>query len=150
MVSVVSVLSVTALTAVATGCRNDSAPAWGYPELRSTLAAYSRELAERCDHTTPESCVRGLDRIGAVAERAFDEALAHRLLDDGCVEARSLAARARAARVAAARAAWARQDPHHPPFRRAVAAERRAYQRLLAELERVRTAPPPGDGTDPV
>ncbi|MEV7614218.1 hypothetical protein [Streptomyces sp. NPDC089799] len=148
--ALLSVLSLAAVAAFATGCRNDPSPAWGYPELKATLESFAGALAEPCDRTAPESCTAGLDRTGTLAERAFDEVLGHGLLDDGYAEARSRADRARAARLAAAREARSRRDPQHPPFRRAVAEERRAYEHLLAELRRLRTAPPPGDGTDPV
>ncbi|MFF5448707.1 hypothetical protein [Streptomyces sp. NPDC012888] len=141
---------VATLAAVATGCRDDRAPDWGYPDLRATLRTYSAALAEPCDDHAPAHCAAGLDRLGVLAERAFGEVLDHRLLDDAYVAARSAATRAREARLAAAAEARARHDPHHPSFRRAVAAERLAHARLLAELERIRTAPPPGDGTEPV
>ncbi|MEU7555369.1 hypothetical protein AB0B01_24015 [Streptomyces sp. NPDC044571] len=138
------------LAAFATGCRNDSAPAWGYPELRTTLGSLSRALEEGCDDTTPESCVAELDRLGELADRAFGEVLDHRLLDSRYVDAKNELDRARELRAAAAEEARARRDPHYLPFRRAVAAERLACRRLLAALESVRTAPPPGDGTEPV
>ncbi|MFD9724916.1 hypothetical protein [Streptomyces sp. NPDC059072] len=139
-----------ALAALATGCRNDAVPAWGYPELRTTLSALSESLDEGCAETTPASCVQHLDRLGALAERAFTQVLDHKLLDDGYVAALNELDGARARRATAARQALSRRDPHYPPFTRAVRAERRAYEHLLAELERLRTAPPAGDGTDPV
>lgn len=145
-----TVASVAVLAACATGCRNDPAPPWGYPELRSTLGALSRTLEEGCDETAPESCVDDLDRLGALADRAFGEVLDHELLDAAYVDALGRTRRARELRVAAGERARSRQDPHDLRFRRAVAAERLAYRRLLAALRDVRTAPPPGDGTDPV
>ncbi|MFD7626624.1 hypothetical protein ACFV7Q_11425 [Streptomyces sp. NPDC059851] len=155
--AVASVASVAVLAAFAAGCRDDTAPPWGYPDLGTTLATLSRVLEEGCDESTPESCVDDLDRLGALADRAFGQVLEHRLLDapapahgGGYVDAVNAVHRARGLRIAAAADARARRDPHHPPFKRAVAAERLAYARLLAALERVRTAPPPGDGTQPV
>lgn len=145
-----AVAALAALAALATGCRNDTAPAWGYPELGATLSSLSRDLDEGCAETVPASCVAGLDRLGVLAERAFAEALDRELLDTGYVEAINAVDAAKQLRVAAAREARARRDPHYLPFRHAVLAERLAYRRLLAELEGLRTAPPPGDGTDPV
>ncbi|MFD0266287.1 hypothetical protein ACFVGY_06805 [Streptomyces sp. NPDC127106] len=145
-----AVASVAVLAAFATGCRNDTPPPWGYPDLKATLGSLSRALEEGCAETAPESCVDDLDRLGALADRAFGQALGHRLLDAGYVDAVTELDRARELRVAAAAAARDRRDPRYAPFRRAVAAERLAYRRLLAALERIRTAPPPGDGTDPV
>ncbi|MEV7562461.1 hypothetical protein [Streptomyces sp. NPDC089795] len=140
-----------ACTALVAGCGNDTAPDRGYPELRKALGSLSRELDEACGRTeTPESCARDLDGLTAPTERAFAQVLDHKLLDAGVVGAMNELERARELRVAAAREARSRQDPHHLPLARAVAAEKLAYQRLLAELERLRTAPPPGDGTDPV
>ncbi|MEU9086568.1 hypothetical protein [Streptomyces sp. NPDC048357] len=138
------------LVALATGCRADTAPAWGYPELGATLGSLSRALDESCAGQAPASCGDDLDRLDALAERAFAEVLDHRLLDDAYLAARNGVDRARALRLAAAAKARALRDPHHPPLGRAVAAERLAYRHLLAALERLRTAPPPGDGTDPV
>ncbi|NXY98418.1 hypothetical protein HYE82_29395 [Streptomyces sp. BR123] len=145
-----AVASVAVLAAFATGCRNDTAPPWGYPDLKATLGSLSRALDEGCAGAAPESCADDLDRLGALADRAFDQALEHRLLDAGYVDAVTDLARARELRAATAADAGARRDPRYAPFRRAVAAEMLAYRRLLAALERVRTAPPPGDGTDPV
>ncbi|MER7463382.1 hypothetical protein [Streptomyces sp. NPDC097981] len=139
-----------ALAALTTGCRNDTAPAWGYPELGTTLKSLARGLDEDCDEQAPESCVAGLERLGVLAERAFAEVLDHKLLDGACVRAMNDLDGARELRVAAAGEARARHDPHYLPFRHAVRAERFAYRRLLAELESLRTAPPPGDGTQPV
>lgn len=138
------------LAAFTTGCRNDSAPAWGYPELNATLGALSRALEDGCAETNPQSCADDLDRLGALAEQAFGEVLDHKLLSSGYVEAVDGLDRARELRIAAAAQARARRDPHYLPFRRAVAAERLACRRLLAVLESVRTAPPPGDGSEPV
>ncbi|MBT2452354.1 hypothetical protein J7F03_35930 [Streptomyces sp. ISL-43] len=142
--------SVAVLVFLATGCRNDAAPVWGYPELGATLGSLSRALEDGCAGTSPASCAAGLDRLDAVEERAFAQVLDHRLLDDAYVEARAEVARARELRLAAAAQARSRRDPHHLPLGRAVAAERLAYRHLLAALERLRTAPPPGDGTEPV
>ncbi|MFE2143739.1 hypothetical protein ACFXA3_18725 [Streptomyces sp. NPDC059456] len=142
--------AVAALGALATGCRNDTAPAWGYPELGATLASLSRGLDEGCAEAAPASCAAALDRLGVLAERAFAEVLDHRLLDAGYVAALHDVEGARELRVAAAREARDRHDPHHLPLRRAVLAEQLAYRRLLAALEGLRTAPPPGDGTGPV
>ncbi|MEV0411646.1 hypothetical protein AB0I68_12815 [Streptomyces sp. NPDC050448] len=139
-----------ALAALTTGCRNDTAPAWGYPELSATLRSLSRHLDEGCTETPPASCADELDRLGVLAEQAFSEVLDHRLLDGGYLEAMNDLDGARELRVAAAREARSRHDPHYLPLRRAVLAERLAYRRLLAELESLRTAPPPGDGTEPV
>ncbi|MFE9928696.1 hypothetical protein [Streptomyces sp. NPDC005533] len=138
------------LLALATGCRNDAAPTWGYPELGATVGSLSRALDESCAGQTPASCSDGLDRLDALAERAFAEVLDHRLLDDAYLAARNEVDRARRLRLAAAARARSLRDPHHPPLGRAVAAERHAYRHLLAALERLRTTPPPGDGTDPV
>ncbi|MDX3537078.1 hypothetical protein PV721_22415 [Streptomyces sp. MB09-01] len=138
------------LVALATGCRNDTAPAWGYPELGATLGSLSRTLEEGCAGKAPASCSEDLDRLDALAERAFAEVLDHRLLDDAYLAARNEVRRARQLRLAAEARARSRRDPHHPSLARAVAAEQLAYLHLLAALERVRTAPPPGDGTDPV
>ncbi|MEV6733651.1 MULTISPECIES: hypothetical protein [unclassified Streptomyces] len=139
-----------ALTALATGCRNDTAPAWEYPELGTTLRSLSHHLDEGCAETAPASCVDELDRLGGLAEQAFAEVLDHKLLAGGYVAAMNDLAGARELRLAAAQEARARRDPHYLPFRHAVQAERLAYRRLLAELESLRTAPPPGDGTEPV
>ncbi|MFJ4776105.1 hypothetical protein [Streptomyces sp. NPDC088762] len=146
-----AIASVASLAALATACRNDTAPAWGYPELHARLGSLSRALETPCDESAPASCAAALDRLGTLADLALAEVLDHRLLDPRCAEAVSALDRARALRATAAGQARARRDPHHPPLRRAVAAERRAYERLLAALQRVRTAPPPADGaTDPV
>ncbi|MFD9355697.1 hypothetical protein [Streptomyces sp. NPDC060031] len=145
-----AVASVAALMVLATGCRDDAAPAWGYPELGATLGSLSQALEKGCTETAPASCADDLDRLDVLAERAFAEVLDHRLLDAAYVEARNEVDRARELRLAAAAQARSRRDPHHLPLRRAVAAERLAYRHLLAALERVRTAPPPGDGTEPV
>ncbi|WP_150261121.1 hypothetical protein [Streptomyces venezuelae] len=140
-----------ACTALVAGCGNGTGPDPGYPELGATLRSLSRGLDEACEPTqTPEGCARDLDTLTAPTERAFAQALEHRLLDAGSVAAMNELDRARALRVAAAEEARSRQDPQHVPLARAVAAEKLAYQRLLAELERLRTAPPPGDRTDPV
>ncbi|MGW7451075.1 hypothetical protein [Streptomyces sp. NPDC054787] len=146
----VLVVAFTVLAACSTACRNDTVPAWGYPELKATTTSFSEALAEPCDERTPASCVAGLDRLGVLAQAAFVEVLDHELLDAGYVDAMNGAARAKALRLAAARQARAHDDPRHLPFRRAVEAERRAYARLLAELRALRSAPPPGDGLEPV
>ncbi|MEU7606434.1 hypothetical protein AB0B78_14610 [Streptomyces sp. NPDC040724] len=138
------------LVALATGCRNDAAPAWGYPELGATVRSLSRALAEGCAGQTPARCSEHLERLDALAERAFAEVLDHRLLDDAYVAAANEVRRTRQLRLAAAVQARSRRDPHHPPLARAVAAEERAYRHLLTALSRIRTAPPPADGTDPV
>ncbi|WP_327417952.1 hypothetical protein [Streptomyces sp. NBC_01233] len=138
------------LLALATGCRNDAAPAWGYPDLGATVRSLSRALGEGCAGKAPANCSDDLDRLDALAERAFSEVLDHRLLDDAYVAAWNEVRRTRQLRLAAAAQARSRRDPHHPPLARAVAAEELAYRHLLAALERVRTAPPAGDGTDPV
>ncbi|MCX5308672.1 hypothetical protein OG304_35400 [Streptomyces sp. NBC_00160] len=140
-----------ACTALVAGCGNDTAPDRGYPELGKALGSLSRGLDEACAETdTPESCAEDLDTLAAPTERAFTQVLEHKLLDAGAVEAMDELDRARELRVTAAREARARQDPRDPELAHAVAAEKRAYQRLLTELERLRTAPPPGDGTDSV
>ncbi|WP_405828585.1 hypothetical protein [Streptomyces sp. NBC_00105] len=138
------------LVALAPGCRNDAAPAWGYPELGATVRSLSRALDEGCAGQGPASCSDDLDRLDALAERALAEVLDQRLLDDAYVAATNEVRRTRRLRLAAAAQARSRRDPHHPPLARAVAAEVLAYRHLLTALERVRTAPPPGDGTDPV
>ncbi|WP_404961567.1 hypothetical protein [Streptomyces sp. 147326] len=138
------------LVALATGCRNDAAPAWGYPELGATVRSLSRALEEGCAGQAPSSCSDDLDRLDVLAERAFAEVLDHRLLDDAYVTAGNEVRRTRQLRLAAAAQARSRRDPHHPPLARAIAAEELAYRHLLAELERVRTAPPQREGTDPV
>ncbi|WP_328303116.1 hypothetical protein OG389_34880 [Streptomyces sp. NBC_00435] len=142
--------SVAALFLLATGCRNDSVPAWGYPELGATLTALSRTLEEGCAGQAPESCAGELDRLDALAGRAFTEVLDHRLLDTAYVGARNEVDRARELRTAAAARARAGRDPYPLPLRRAVEAERLAYRHLLAALERIRTAPPPEAGAEPV
>ncbi|MGW7329262.1 hypothetical protein ACWGIU_11865 [Streptomyces sp. NPDC054840] len=140
-----------ACTALVAGCGGDTAPDWGYPELGKALRSLSRDVDEACERTeTPESCAQDLDRLTAPTERAFAQVLDHKLLDVTTVAAMNEVDRARELRVAAAQEPRSRQDPHHLPLARAVAAEKLAYQRLLAELERLRTAPPPVDGTDPV
>ncbi|MFF4445294.1 hypothetical protein [Streptomyces sp. NPDC001502] len=140
-----------ACTALVAGCGSETAPEWGYPELGKTLRSLSRDLDQACERTeTPQSCAQDLDRLKAPTERAFAQLLEHRLLDAGTVAAMNELDRAREARVAAAEEARTRQDPHHLPLARAVAAEKLAYEHLLTELERLRTAPPPGDGTAPV
>ncbi|MFD9617645.1 hypothetical protein ACFWB2_10205 [Streptomyces virginiae] len=146
-----AVAALAACTALMAGCGDDTAPDRAYPELATTLRALSHDLDEACGRTeTPESCAQDLDRLTAPTERAFAQVLDHKLLDVGTVDAMNALDRARELRAAAAREARSRQDPHHLPLARAVAAEKRAYQNLLAELERLRTAPPPGDRTDPV
>ncbi|MFD7256731.1 hypothetical protein [Streptomyces sp. NPDC059874] len=142
--------SVAVLVAVATGCRNDATPAWGYPELEATLGSLSRAVEEACRGKAPGSCADDLDGLAALAERAFAEVLDHRLLDAAFVDARSDVGRTREFRLTAEAQARSRRDPHYVPFERAVAAERLAYRRLLVELERVRATPPPGDGMEPV
>ncbi|MFF2787466.1 hypothetical protein ACFVT6_11950 [Streptomyces sp. NPDC058049] len=138
-------------TALVAGCGNATAPDWGYPELGKTLRSLSRDLDRACERTqTPQSCAEDLDRLTAPTERAFAQVLEHELLDAGTVAAMNELEKAREVRVAAAEEARTRQDPHHLPLARAVAAEKLAYEHLLDELERLRTAPPPGDGTDPV
>ncbi|ARE73090.1 hypothetical protein B6R96_03360 [Streptomyces sp. Sge12] len=142
---------VAALGALTAGCRNDTAPAWEYPELGATLSSLSRDLDERCGPTaTAAGCAEHLDGLTAPTERAFAEVLDHKLLDVRTVAAMNELDRAREQRSTAAREARSRQEPRHLTFRRAVAAEELAYRRLITELERLRTAPPPGDGTDPV
>ncbi|MFD3719641.1 hypothetical protein [Streptomyces sp. NPDC058674] len=141
--------AVAVLAVLATGCRNDAAPAWGYPELGAALGSLSRALEGGCSGA-PQACAGDLERLDALAERAFVEVLDHELLDGAYVGARNGVERAREVRLAAAARARALRDPHHLPLERAVAAERLAYRHLLAELERLRTAPPPGDGTEPV
>ncbi|MFI8387765.1 hypothetical protein [Streptomyces sp. NPDC085540] len=143
--------ALTACTALVAGCGGDTAPDWGYPELGKSLRSLNRDVDEACGPTeTPESCAEDLDRLTAPTERAFAQVLERKLLDVAAVAAMNELDRARELRVAAAAEARSRQDPHHLPLARAVAAEKLAYQRLLDELERLRTAPPPGDGTDPV
>ncbi|MFB6559914.1 MULTISPECIES: hypothetical protein [unclassified Streptomyces] len=143
--------ALTACTALVAGCGGDTAPDWGYPELGKSLRSLNRDVDEACGPAeTPESCAEDLDRLTAPTERAFAQVLEHKLLDVGTVAAMNELDRARELRAAAAEEARSRQDPHHLPLARAVAAEKLAYQRLLDELERLRTAPPPGDGTDPV
>ncbi len=145
-----AVVCVAVLMSVATGCRNDAAPAWGYPELGATLRSLSRALEEGCAGTAPEHCGGHLDRLDALADRAFAEVLDHRLLDDAYVGVRREVDRARERRLAAAARTRSLGDPHDLFLARAVAAERLAYRHLLTALERLRTAPPPGDGTQPV
>lgn len=146
-----AVAALTACTALVAGCGGEAAPDWGYPELGKSLRSLSRDVDGACGRTeTPESCAEDLDRLTAPAERAFAQVLEHKLLDVDTVAEMNALDRARELRVAAAEEARSRQDPHHLPLARAVAAEKLAYQRLLDELERLRTAPPPGDGTDPV
>ncbi|MFB7255583.1 hypothetical protein [Streptomyces nojiriensis] len=140
-----------ACTALVAGCGGDTAPDRGYPELGKALRSLSRDLDGACGRAeAPVSCAEDLDRLTAPTERAFAQVLEHKLLDVGTVAAMNELDRARELRVAAAEEARSRKDPHHVPLARAVAAEKRAYQGLLDELERLRTAPPPGDGTDPL
>lgn len=143
-----------ALVGLVTGCgTEDAAPAWGYPELRTTLRSFSRalqDLEEGCDETTPASCVDDLDRLHVLADRAFAQVLDHKLLDREYVEAVNALDKARRLRLTAAEEARSGNDPHAFPFRHAVLAEWLGYEHLLAQLERLRTAPPPGDGTEPV
>ncbi|MFD7785000.1 hypothetical protein ACFV4Q_18135 [Streptomyces nojiriensis] len=146
-----AVAALAACTALVAGCGGDTAPDRGYPELGKTLRSLSRDLDEACGRTeSAASCAEDLDRLTAPTERAFAQVLEHKLLDVDTVAAMNELDRARELRAAAAEEARARQDPHHLPLARAVAAEKRAYESLLDELERLRTAPPPGDGTDPV
>lgn len=146
-----AVAALAACTALVAGCDTATAPDWGYPELGKNLRSLSRDLDEACGRTeAPARCAEDLDRLTAPTERAFAQVLEHKLLDVGAVAAMNELDRARQLRVAAAEEARSRQDPHHLPLARAVAAEKLAYQGLLDELERLRTAPPPGDGTDPV
>ncbi|MFD3543061.1 hypothetical protein ACFWUQ_26690 [Streptomyces sp. NPDC058662] len=138
------------LAASVAGCRDDPAPAFGYPQLHARLGSLSRALDEGCAGV-PAGCAEGLERLGALAERAFAQALDHELLDEGCLAAREEVRRARGVRRAAAEPARAApRDARPADLERAVAAERLAHRRLLAALERVRTAPPPGEGTQPV
>ncbi|MFE5681137.1 hypothetical protein ACFQ7B_40845 [Streptomyces erythrochromogenes] len=155
-------LAAAALTA---GCRDDTAPAWEYPRLAATLNSLSAALAQDCATPDPGQCAAGLDHLDTLARRAFTEVLDHRLLDQACLAAESEVRRARTLRLAATAQAQAqaqaqeqgqgqaRRDPRHPALeqaRRAVAAERAAYRRLLAALEKVRTTPPPGAQTQPL
>ncbi|MFJ2598474.1 hypothetical protein [Streptomyces erythrochromogenes] len=148
-----------AAAALTAGCRDDTAPAWEYPRLAATLNSLSAALAQGCATPDPGQCAAGLDRLDTLARRAFTEVLDHRLLDQACLTAESEVRRARTLRLAATATATAqaqgqaRQDPRHPALeqaRRAVAAEQAAYRRLLAALEKVRTAPPPGAQTQPL
>ncbi|MCX4775679.1 hypothetical protein [Streptomyces sp. NBC_01264] len=142
--------SVAVLVLLATGCRNDTAPAWGYPELGTTLGSLSRFLDEGCAGVTPERCSEEFDRLDALLERAFAQVLDHRLVDAAYADARTEVDRTRELRRAAAVRARALRDPYHPPLYRALAAERLACRTLLAALEHVRAVPPPGEGTRPV
>ncbi|MCX5409548.1 hypothetical protein OHA37_37535 [Streptomyces sp. NBC_00335] len=142
--------SVAVLLFLATGCGNDTAPAWGYPELGATLGSMSRALDEGCAAAAPERCAEDLDRIDVLADRAFAQVLDHRLLDAAYVDARNEVARTREVRRAAAVSARSRREPQHLPLVRALAAERLAYRDLLATLERLRAAPPAGEGTQTV
>ncbi|MFE1832007.1 hypothetical protein [Streptomyces yangpuensis] len=149
------------LTALATGCRDETAPAWDYPRLAATLNALSTALAQGCATPDPAHCADRLDRLDTLARRAVTEVLDHRLLDQACLDAESDVRRARTLRLAAtitARSpAQARspaparspQDPRRLALAQAVAAEQAAYRRLLAALEKVRTTPPPGAETGP-
>ncbi|MGW9068819.1 hypothetical protein ACWGQT_05160 [Streptomyces yangpuensis] len=152
-----------AVTALVTGCRDDTAPAWDYPRLAATLNALSTALAQGCATPDPAHCADRLDRLDTLARRAFTEVLDHRLLDQACLDAESDVRRARTLRLAAtttARSPAPAQSPDRSPDRspqdprrlalaRAVAAEQAAYRRLLAALEKVRTTPPPGAATGP-
>ncbi|MFJ9944155.1 hypothetical protein [Streptomyces erythrochromogenes] len=149
----------TAAAALTAGCRDDTTPAWEYPRLAATLDSLSAALAQGCATPDPDHCAARLDRLDTLARRAFAEVLDHRLLDQACLTAESEVRRARTLRLAATAQAQAqgqgqvRQDPRHPALeqaRRAVAAEQAAYRRLLAALENVRTAPPPGVPAQPV
>ncbi|WP_405444834.1 hypothetical protein [Streptomyces erythrochromogenes] len=152
-----------AAAALTAGCRDDTTPAWEYPRLAATLDSLSAALAQGCATPDPDHCAARLDRLDTLARRAFAEVLDHRLLDQACLTAESEVRRARTLRLAATAQAQAqgqgqgqgqgRQDPRHPALeqaRRAVAAEQAAYRRLLAALENVRTAPPPGVPAQPV
>ncbi|MFC9586719.1 hypothetical protein ACFVJ8_28380 [Streptomyces yangpuensis] len=148
-----------AVTTLATGCREDTAPAWDYPRLAATLNALSTALAQGCATPDPDHCAGSLDRLDTLARRAFTEVLDHRLLDQACLDAESDVRRARTLRLAAAitarspapaqSPARSLQDPHRLALARAVAAEQAAYRRLLAALEKVRATPPPGAVTGP-
>ncbi|MFZ3467811.1 hypothetical protein ACODT3_38330 [Streptomyces sp. 4.24] len=142
--------SVAVLLLLTSGCRNDAAPAWGYPKLGVTLGALSRALEEACGGKAPADCADDLDRIDVLVEPVFAEVLDHRLLDDAYVEARTEVDRARELRLVAEVRARSRRDPYDRALARAVAAERLAYRHLLAALRAVRAAPPAGDGTAPV
>ncbi|MFI8448886.1 hypothetical protein [Streptomyces erythrochromogenes] len=146
-----------AAAALTTGCRDDTTPAWEYPQLAATLDSLAAALAQGCATPDPDHCAARLDRLDTLARRAFTEVLDHRLLDQACLTAESEVRRARTLRLAATATAQAqgqvRQDPRHPALEqahRAVAAEQAAYRRLLAALENVRTAPPPGVPAQPV
>ncbi|MBZ9593648.1 hypothetical protein K7B06_00850 [Streptomyces erythrochromogenes] len=148
-----------AVTALATGCRDDTAPAWDHPRLAATLNSLSTALAQGCATPDPAHCADRLDRLGTLARRAFTEVLDHRLLDQACLDAESDVRRARTLRLAATTTARSPapdrspdrspQDPRRLALARAVAAEQAAYRRLLAALEKVRTTPPPGAATGP-
>ncbi|MFD6230609.1 hypothetical protein ACFWFZ_27685 [Streptomyces sp. NPDC060232] len=139
-----------AVAALATGCRDDTAPAWDYPRLTAALNALTAALAHSCATVQPDHCADSLDRLDPLAHRAFTEVLDHRLLDQACLDAERDVRRARALRRAAAVHARARPDLLHPALEQAVAAEQAAYRRLLAALDTVRTAPPPAGPTQPV
>ncbi|MFJ7586669.1 hypothetical protein ACIQZO_04570 [Streptomyces sp. NPDC097617] len=146
-----ALVACTAVTALVAGCGDDTVPEWEYPQLGTALTSLSRALDEGCGPAaTPAGCALKLDGLTAPMERAFAEVLDHKLLDVETVAAMNELDRARELRITAAREARSRQDPDHIPFRDAVEAEELAYRRLIAELQRLRTAPPPGDGTDPV
>lgn len=142
--------SVAVLVVLATGCRNDTAPSWGYPELGTTLLSLSRALDEGCAAAAPERCAEDLDQLDVLAERAFAQVLDHRLLDAAYLGARNEVARTRELRRATAVQARSRRDAHYPPLGLALAAEQLAYRRLLAALAHVRAVPPPVPGTQPV
>ncbi|MCP3757901.1 hypothetical protein [Streptomyces sp. TBY4] len=135
---------------LATGCTDDTAPAWGYPELGATAGSLSRALDEGCAGASPERCAEDLDRLGVLADRAFAQVLDHRLLDAAYVDAGNEVERTRELRRAAAVQARMRRDPYYVPLGQAVEAEKLAYRRLLAALEHVRAVPPPDGGTRPV
>ncbi|MFJ7781010.1 hypothetical protein [Streptomyces yangpuensis] len=156
-----------AATALTTGCRDDTAPAWDHPRLAATLNALSTALAQGCATPDPDHCAAGLDHLDTLARRAFTEVLDHRLLDQACLDAESDVRRARTLRLAAAvtarspaptrspaparspEPAPSLQDPRRLALARAVAAEQAAYRRLLAALEKVRATPPPDAATGP-
>ncbi|GAA3283929.1 hypothetical protein [Streptomyces lavendulae] len=143
--------AIAVLVLAVSGCKNETAPEWGYPKLDTTLGRYRQELASSCDGAITPPCQAKLARLEKLAELAFGEVLDHRLLDDGYIGALNEVAKAKERRIAAVRQDISGDDPDYTSMRQAVvAAEIAAYRQMLMELERVRVTPPSGDGSSPV
>ncbi|MFK0202582.1 hypothetical protein [Streptomyces lavendulae] len=135
---------------ISSGCRHESAPAWGYPRLKAALAVMDRLLERPCDGSAPSGCIGKLDGLNAVEKDAFDQVLDNKLLDERYLKMKSTLERDRERRMAMSRKVGTSSNVGLPEFEQAVAAELSDYRLLRAELERVRTFPPDGDGFSPV